>query len=173
MSNRRIDLKEIIIICFLFSTTLSVNAQDVKLKISNIAFDMKKNNFDLYLEIYGNKERGVKIYKPQIEDICTSLVRIKFISQVNKNIGIVYPCQEVIDLESILINNENAIFLDIGEYFGVIMSFSCEEISPYLVEEIYDVQVELNYTLTQFIGDTQNLFKGDLKSNLFSVVNKN
>jgi hypothetical protein len=145
--------------------SLNASAQEgaVQLKVINIKLEGKELLFNV--QVVNNSGALIKIYKPGISDICNSLLRIKFVSlNEESRIHFVNPCTEVVDLDTIILKDENSIFLDSGEYLGKVFPFSVEDISPFLKEGSYKVQIELNYSNAEFEGETDNLFKSKLIS---------
>lgn len=145
-------------------------AQEGRLKIDELNFDSKLQIFHISIEIYNDTKSAIRIYKPQMEDICTGLVKIKFIAQTEKHEEFtVFPCLEIIDLESLLVTEENSVFLDNDEYFGKTLSFFCKDTSPFISRGRYDVQVELLYSSINFEGKIDSLFTNDLVSDHFPL----
>jgi hypothetical protein len=157
-------MKSIKIILFLLIVgALKIYAQsDIVLKIE----DMKMNCDSLFLQfsISNNGKRLVKLYKPERQDICYSVVKVLLTDKANRKYQIT-PCNEIIDLDAIILSSKNSIYLSKDECFMKKIGFSLKDVVPFLTKnEDYYTVMEINLKDVSFKGETDDLAKCNLKS---------
>lgn len=148
-----------------------VNSQSINFTINEIIHT--DDSLKVYFCIKNNSEKDIVLYKPTTDDLCSSLLKIKFKSIENEdNEYHVFPCKEIIDVESIYVDSNNLIHLNPNNHYKDFISFSTIDISPFLIEGKYECQIQINYSLFEFEGRTEQLYKKDLISSIFKLKYK-
>ncbi len=124
------------------------------------------DSISLKLVIKNISSEPYTIYKPGVCDICSSILKIKLIDTLNNCTYEIFPCSSIIDLNEVVINCLNSIYLEPNDIFIRTFKFDVNDISPHLRRnKCYKVFWELNLSSVKFEPDTKNLLKDDFKSN--------
>jgi len=159
-----------IILFLLIINAFRIYAQpNLVLKVENIRIN--SDSLFLKFSITNNSTQLVRLYKPERQDICCNIVRIFFIDKYNKEHQII-PCNEIIDLDVIILSCKNSVYLSKGEGFLKEFSFSLKDTVPFLTKNvIYDVVMEINLKDVSFEGKTDDLQKCNFKSSNKMTIN--
>lgn len=128
--------------------------------------DVKMNSDSLFLQfsITNNGKNLVKLYKPERQDICCSIVKILLTDKDNREYQIT-PCNEIIDLDAIILSSKNSMYLSKNEGLIKNFSFSLKDIVPFLTTNgDYYTVMEINLKNVSFEGETDDLVKCNFKS---------
>jgi hypothetical protein len=151
-----------VIIISLYS--LNVFSQNKMILIKDLY--CKEDSLIFYLEITNITNQDITIYKPELEDICFNLLKIKFIDLDKDKVSELFPCNQIIDLDRIVLDCDNSVYLKPQDKFGRTFKFNCKTISPYLIKNnYYKLFVELNLKNVTFETVLKYPFKNDIKSN--------
>jgi hypothetical protein len=172
-------MRKIIMVSLSLITWFSAFSQ----KESTNSLDLSIDNFNMYhdscvlnIQVVNKSQDTILFYRPRLEDICSSILRIYAISKTHTNkYYYLYPCEATIDLESIYIDQNNSIFLLEEQCFYFKLSFKLEDFSPHLALDSYLLYFELNYSIANLKSKHKNLFKSDIiaKSYCFEYNKRN
>lgn len=127
--------------------------------------DLSRDSLGFSLEINNISDQSWTIYKPDSKDICNSILKLRFISKDEFHEHEIFPCEYIIDLNSIMLNCTNSINLNPNDIFIQKFKFGINQITPYLEKNFnYSFFVELNLGDILFESDLKNIFKKNLKS---------
>jgi len=131
------------------------------MQLSSIEY--KKDTVSIGVSIFNKGDKTIRCYKVDAKDICTSLLKIKARDDVG-NIYEVFPCESFIDLDSIYLNCNNTVILFENEGFTRVVNFSVKDFTPYIKEGDYELFLEVNYSISNFETELENVLKTDLVS---------
>ncbi|NOQ25367.1 MAG: hypothetical protein GQ564_08390 [Bacteroidales bacterium] len=159
-----------ITLLLLIVITISTSAQN-KIILELEELSKKEDNLILSFALINSGEESIRIYKPNEQDICSSVIRVIFVNESNNKEHLLFPCKEIIDFDSIILNCDNSICLLKNEKFFKEIKFTFKDIAPYLAKNIkYKVLMEFNLDGITFEGDINNLVKCDVKSSNFKII---
>jgi hypothetical protein len=107
-------------------------------------------------------------YTPTESSFCVTVLSIDF-NQVGTNKGHSYfPCNEMVDLDHILLNKTNSVLIPSSDSYSFIMSLDKKGISPHLKKGKYRMKASLYHGYGNFKleSDTKfSIFRGNTTSN--------
>ncbi len=151
------------VLFLLMISTIRISAQsDLELSIENI--QISSDSLFVQFSFINAGEKPVKIYKPEKQDICYGIVRILVRDSNSKKYQIM-ACDEIIDLDALVLSCKNSFYLAEDEKFMKTFKFSLKDAVPFLPTKIalYAV-IEINLKDVSFEGDVSDLDKCDFKS---------
>ncbi len=158
-------MKRYITTVILLIFTFIAFAQEKKVDVVIKGFFIYHDSLSFYIEIENVSNQVITIYKPETEDICRNILKIRFIDLDNSVVSVLFPCRYIIDLDRIILDCHNSVYLNHNERFGKKFNFSATKISPFLVKgKSYKISVELNLKEVNFETDLKNIYKDDIKS---------
>ena len=166
----------LILITLLISLSFTVFSQSagvLEIKIAEIKID--SDDVILFLKIENIGDETITVYKPNIEDVCSSILKIKFIDTKTNKTHELFPCEQIIDLDQIILNSTNMIHLNPNEIFIKPIKFKLRDISPFIRKGYsYKVFLEFNLKNVDFVAECPNILmaKDNLRSNEVGVTIK-
>lgn len=157
-------LATIILLFFIFQLNLIAQREDaIVLNIDKI--DFSSDTIKLEISVVNNGDRTIALYKPNLKDICWGLLKIYAISENEKSQKHeIFPCEAIIDLESIKLDCDNTVRLSSQEGLKKIFTFPIEDFSPHIKIGKYIFYVELNYSIVNFETNIKDVLNVDLIS---------
>ena len=155
----------IFIFMFLPISLFSQNKEDVLLKVND--FKCVGDTALLTMSILNSSGKTVTCYKVGLQDICTSVLKIKVKDSFGKKHE-VFPCEAMIDLESIYLDCSNTVKLSPDEGFIKVVKFAVKDFAPFLIKGNYELFVEINYSIGNFESELHNVFESDLLSEKYN-----
>jgi len=106
----------------------------------------------------------VRLYKPERHDICYGIVRL-IVKDIDNNEYQLMPCSEIIDIDAIVLNCKNSLYLSEGEKFIKTFDFSLKDATPFMPKEVdLNLLMEINLKDVFFDGKTDDLVKCNFTS---------
>lgn len=149
------------IFMFLPISLFSQNKEDVLLKVDS--FNYEGDTVLLSMSIFNRGAKNITCYKVSSRDICTSVLKIKAQDDLGNRYE-VFPCEAIIDLESIYLDCDNTVKLSPNEGFIKVVRFAVKDFAPYLKKGNYELFVEVNYSIGNFETILSNVLETDLLS---------
>lgn len=154
---------KIIILLFVVSTSIVCAQSDLVFKIENIY--TSSDSIFLQFSFLNNGKETVKLYKPNKKDICYGIVKILLKDNTDKEY-LIMPCDEIIDLDAIILNCKNSFYLSHNEKLIKEVRFSLKDAIPFLTKGMaYEVIMEVNLNDVSFEGETEDLCRCNFKTN--------
>jgi len=155
----------LVILGFLLFSSL-VYSQENKVNIILRDFSVCRDTLNFYMEVNNVSSQTVIIYTPKVEDICLNLMKIKFVNMSNNSVSELFPCDHIIDLEYIVIDEKNGVSLDSNKKLERNFKINVAKITPSLIKgETYKFFLELNLNEVPIKTNLKNVFLSNLKSN--------
>jgi len=125
-------MRKAILILFIFfcHTYLCKGQNAVSINILDIT--VKGENIELKLEFINNSNGQERIYIPTKQDICYNLLNVFFVDELSQEKSELFPCEGIIDLDSIDISCSNSVLLDSNDSYIRNLQFDFTNLSPYL-----------------------------------------
>lgn len=143
----------------------NVLAQGPVLTIDNLLKEKDSLKITICIENSGN--HPTVIYRPDMKDICYNVFFIKFIDVKTKVEHLIFPCRNILDLESFTLDSSNSIYLKSNDSFRMDIKFSLKDAMPFLRKgRTYKLGMGLNLKQTPFLTNLKYVCKNDLISNL-------
>lgn len=153
-----------------FNSTLF--GQEKRIKLDVVDCVSTKTSVSFCLTIMNMSNQPIATYLPKKDDICCHILKIKFIDLQNDKVHELNPCTFYTDLESIILNCNNTLFLNVNDKFDQKFNFSKKDISPFLRRgRHYKLFVDWNLKGINFETNFKNLVQEDVKSNEISFRN--
>lgn len=149
------------IFMFLPVSLFSQNKEDVLLKVDS--FNYEGDSVLLSISIFNKGAKDITCYKVGTHDICSSVLKIKAKDDFGNRYE-VFPCDAIIDLESIYLDCDNTVKLSPNEGFVKVIKFAVKDFAPYLKKGSYELFVEVNYFIGNFETKLSNVLETDLLS---------
>ncbi|PXX95163.1 hypothetical protein DF185_22555 [Marinifilum breve] len=150
------------------SVVFSQQEKCVFFKLVNTS--IKNENLNLKMSIENTGDTSLIVYKPSLEAICLSILKVSLIDIESGEIYDVFPCEEVIDLDGIKVNYKDFICLNSHEIFAVNLSFSLNDIVPYLMKnKKYSIRSKFLLSGVDFYPKKEGLVQSDLISNKLPI----
>ena len=146
---------------FLSISLFSQNKEDVLLNVTSFKFE--GDTVLLEMSILNKGAKPITLYNVGTHDICTSVLKIKAQDDIGNKYE-VFPCEAIIDLESIFLDCNNTFKLLSNEGFIKVVKFAVRDFAPHLKKGNYQLFVEINYSICNFETELQNVLEADLFS---------
>lgn len=144
---------------------------------------------DLTIEVLSKNEDNIAIrfiltnissdtilfYKPVEQSICMSILNIAFIEVGNLNKHEYFPCEEIMDIDQIILYQSNSVLIVPKGSYSSVININRKNISPYLKKERYKLLVSLNYENGNFEAGSNMgylIYRGTTISNEVTIINK-
>jgi len=166
----RMMFKFILTLFFLVNSFLlfSQVEQDVLLKINKVS--NKNDSISVHIEVINLGATSTVFYKIYLYDICTSIFKIYAIDKAGDRFE-AFPCEAIIDLESIVLDCSNSVRLDLKEGYSKVLKLSKFDFSPFLKSGQYSIYIEVNYSIVNFETTLEDVYKSNLISNKYEFQN--
>jgi hypothetical protein len=162
----------IIVLGLLMVLSLPVFGQETQFKLEVIDFISTKKDVSFNLSISNVSDSAITTYLPTKDDICLRIIGFKFVDIKNGKTHQIGVCTTIIDLDKIMLNCNNTLYLNPGEKYEQKFKFSKKDIVPHLQKKrTYQFMVEWNLKDIYFETSVANLFQEDLKSNVIQFQN--
>lgn len=157
----------LIILSFLF---LNVKAE-IRLNIQLLS--ETDTSFNVLIKATNISETdSFLFYQFDKESLCGAILNIDFINAKTEKIHEYFPCEWIYDIDRIILGKENSILLLPNESFEKEFILNLEDISPFLENDIYIIEVSINYENGNFESEMDyDIFKGYSKSNSIEISN--
>jgi hypothetical protein len=147
-------------------------SQTPQLKMKIISLNSHKKSIELCVEVDNLSSQEIAIYYQNIDQICSSLMSIKFIDTKNNQIHLVFPCTSIPDLNHIDLTDKNSLIIGAKNKVSINYSFNKKNLAPYLKKKRrYKVIVGWYFKDVFIKTDFKNYFNGDVESD--SILFKN
>lgn len=153
-----------IIFCIL---TYVIHAQDSVVDFEIHDISITENSMVIDLSIKNNGDTAIVFYKPSTESMCYGFLVINILNS-EEEIFEINPCDEIIDLDEIILNFCNAICLSKDEIFRKIITIDKNSINLPKVKDDYIITIWLMYSEINFSykypGLKYKIFKDELNA---------
>lgn len=157
--------KIIYLLGFLFIIS-NAYAQNRQLKMEITSVKSTKDSIAINIDVINVSDKKILVYLPDLQDICSSLMHIKFVDLKNNKFCEVLPCTYNANLKFLEINNKNSFILNSSEKKNIDYKFSKSNISPYLKKKyLYKVFVGWYFKDQYIKTSAENYFNDDVESN--------
>jgi hypothetical protein len=151
--NMRNLLVILIFICHL------AEAQNVK--ILSVTPTRDKNILQLELNFTNTSNQICRYYKVSNDDICTSIVSLKFTDIKKKTSFFYQPCDGLYQLDHIEFSEKNTVCLESGDSFKVLIKINKSK-TPYL-KKGNEYKIEVYVNLAEIPNPSTDMFTGNLE----------
>lgn len=131
------------------------NSSNVKVEISNVI--VEKAELVVQVLVNNYTDTSILVYKPNIEDVCSSILVIKLIDK-NGKVSRYYPCEFMTDVDLIRLGSANSIVLDSNEKYQIDFALPKKEIS-YLMKIDDLQQIKLDIRLNEYSFENSSEYK--------------
>lgn len=165
-------MKKTILLVFLVCTSFVSFSQNnaVRMIIKNVI--IHTDTIVIAVEIKNDSTVGLTISKPDLDFVCCNISRIYFEDVLNGEKFECSPCTDITDLEAIILNYKNSIYLEPQESLITHLKIGKDDTrflrlgrhyNMYMYYDLHDVNIE---------SDLNFLYKGRIDSNKYLIKYK-
>jgi hypothetical protein len=147
-------------------------AQDKQLKLEIASIKSNKNSITINVDVINKTDKEIVVYIPDLLDICSGLMHIRFINTRNNRKHELFRCTSIADLDHIELNSKNSRIINSYNRVKIKYSFVKKHITPYLKKKnTYKVIVGWYFKDVFIKTDLKNYFNDDVESNYILFKN--
>lgn len=150
---------KIILISILFGNCNKSNSNDVKIEISNVKIEKAELVVQVLIKNYTGT--SILLYKPKIEDICSSILVMRLIDK-NGDVFRYYPCEIITDVDLIRLGSANSIVLNSGENYQFDFALPKKEINYLMrIDDLQEIKLDVRLNEYSFENSSEHKFMKD------------
>lgn len=156
-------------ICYICNLLAKTDSLFTKVEVTQ---NYVSKNIELNITFVNKGDIPIILYKPSIRNICNNLMSIELVSIKNQTIHDYFPCQEILDIESIEISLFNSVCLRKNEQYVQTLTLDKHIFSKKLEKGLYKLNIYFKYGYDIFFTNEKiDIFKKDILfvSNQFEV----